>query len=122
MKPLLKKLRSLEIEDSLINYWPGIPDDFGSWIRVSVGPDDQEGAEYFDMLICTPKWLQKELLKNSVILGRGTIIVDEYDYDKIVGFIEKEVAQCDADDWPGIAQKLSRIGFWEYEDYQPLLS
>jgi len=118
MKALLKKIHSLEIEDDLNSYWPADPDVFGSWIRAMIGPDDEEGAEYFDMLICTPRWLQGEVEKNDVFLGKGMIIINEYDYDKIIAFIKKQITDCHADDWLGIAQKLSRISFWEYEDYQ----
>lgn len=118
MKALLKQLRSLEIEDDLNSYWPENPEYFGSWIRAIIGPDYEEGAECFDMLICTPKWLQSELVKNDVLLGKGMIIIDEYDHDKIRAFIEKQITACYADDWPSITQKLSRISFWEYEDYR----
>ncbi|XIH61996.1 hypothetical protein C1N60_22760 (plasmid) [Pantoea sp. SGAir0184] len=47
------------------------------------------------------------------------IIINEYNYDKILAFIKKQIADCHADDWPEIAQKLSRFSFWQYEDYQP---
>lgn len=49
----------------------------------------------------------------------GTIIIREYNYDEIVDCIEKAISQCHADDWPSIAKKLSRISFWEFDDYQP---
>jgi len=84
-----------------------------------VGPSDKDGAESFDILVCTPSWLQSELATNKVLSGRGTIIVSEYDYDEIVRYLEKEIALCHDNDWSKAALKLSRIGFWEYEDYQP---
>lgn len=118
MKSVLKGIRSLEIEDDLNNYWPEDPQIFGSWVRVIIGPDDQEGAEFFDMLVCTPKWLQSEVEKKGVLSGKGTIILDEYDYDKIILFIKNQLNDCCAEDWAGITQKLSLISFWEYEDYK----
>ncbi|MGN2428946.1 immunity 8 family protein [Klebsiella electrica] len=118
MKALLKELRSLEIEDDLINYWPEDPEIFGSWVRAMVGPDNEEGAECFDILICTPKWLQNKAVKNNIFLGKGMIIINVYDYDKIITFVKKQIADCHADTWSKIAQKLSRFSFWEYEDYQ----
>lgn len=115
----LKQLRSLELEDSLINYWPEDPLNFGSWVRAMIGPSDQVGAEFFDILVCTPSWLQGELAINKVLSGRGTIILSEYDYDEIVHYLEKQIALCHDNDWSKAALKLSRISFWEYEDYQP---
>lgn len=119
MKALLKELRSLDIEDDLLFYWPDDPEVFGSWVRAMIGPDNEEGAEYFDMLICTPKWLALEAEKKDVFWGKGMIIINEYNYDKILALIKKQIADCHADDWPEIAQKLSRFSFWQYEDYQP---
>ena len=115
----LKQLRSLELEDSLINYWPEDPLNFGSWVRAMIGPSDQVGAEFFDILVCTPSWLQGELATNKILSGRGTIILSEYDYDEIVHYLEKQISLCHDNDWSKAALKLSRISFWEYEDYQP---
>jgi len=38
---------------------------------------------------------------------------------EIESTISRYVENCTADDWPSPALKLSRIGGWEYEDYQP---
>ncbi len=84
-----------------------------------IGPNDQDGAECFDMLVCTPIWLQGELATNKVLSGRGMIIVEKYNYDQIVIYLEKLIATCNDNDWSQTALKLSRFSFWEYEDYQP---
>jgi len=120
MKIELKSLRSLEIEDDLIYYWPNDPLNFGSWIRAIIGPADQEGAEFFDILICTPLWLQKELLTNKVISGKGTFILSEFDYDEIVNYLNRQITACQSNNWSDASIRLSRIGFWEFEDYQPM--
>lgn len=114
----LKQLRSLELEDSLINYWPEDPLNFGCWVRAMIGPREQNGAESFDLLVCTPSWLQNELIVNKILSGKGTIIVSEYDYDELITYLKMQIASCDDKDWPKAALKLSRIGFWEYENYQ----
>lgn len=115
----LKGLRSLELEDSLINYWPTDPVNFGCWVRAMIGPNDEDGAEAFDMLICTPTWLQNELASNKTLSGKGMIIVEEYDYDEILSYLEEQIVACNDSDWSKAAIKLSRLSFWEYEDYHP---
>lgn len=115
----LKELRSLELEDDLVNYWPEDPSNFGCWVRAMIGPSDQRGAESFDILVCTPTWLQNELSTNKVLSGKGMFIIGEYDYDEIVIYLKTQIASCHDNDWSKAAVKLSRIGFWEYEDYQP---
>jgi len=115
----LKGLRSLELEDNLINYWPADALNFSCWIRAMIGPKDQNGSEAFDMLVCTPTWLQNELASNKVLSGKGMIIVEEYDYDVILSYVEKKIMACNDKDWSESAIKLSRFSFWEYENYQP---
>jgi len=115
----LKGLSSLELEDSLINYWPADPVNFSCWVRAMIGPKDQDGAEAFDMLVCTPIWLQQELASNKALSGKGMIIVKVYDYDEILSYLEKKIITCNDRDWSKAAIKLSRFSFWEYEDYQP---
>jgi len=114
----LKQLRSLELEGSLINYWPEDPLNFGCWGRAMVGPSEQNGAESFDILVCTPIWLQNELIINKILSGKGTIIVSEYNYDELITYLKMQIASCDYKDWSEAALKLSRIDFWEYENYQ----
>lgn len=115
----LKGLRALELEDNLINYWPTDPANFSCWISAMIGPNDQDGAEAFDMLVCTPLWLQSELASNKALSGKGMIIVEEYDYDTILSYLERKIIDCNDSDWSKAAIKLSRFSFWEYEDYQP---
>lgn len=55
MKVEIRKLYSLEIEDEISSYWPAEADNFGTWIRLSVGPVDEIGADYFDLFVCTPQ-------------------------------------------------------------------
>ena len=84
-----------------------------------IGPNDEDGAEAFDMLVCTPTWLQNELASNKTLSGKGMIIVEEYDYDEILSYLEEQIVACNDSDWSKAAIKLSRLSFWEYEDYHP---
>ena len=48
-----------------------------------------------------------------------TLLVRKYDLDEIKNIITDYIDQCEGEDWMAIAQKLSRVFAWEYEDYQP---
>jgi hypothetical protein len=52
-------------------------------------------------------------------LMRHTLLVRKYDLDEITKTITDYIDQCEGNDWMEIAQKLSRVFAWEYEDYQP---
>lgn len=50
---------------------------------------------------------------------RHTLLVRKYDLDEITKTITDYIDQGEGNDWMGIAQKLSRLFAWEFEDYQP---
>jgi hypothetical protein len=118
VKAEIKSLHSLQLEDRLINYWPDDVSNFGTWIRAYIGPQGGAGAEAFDIQVCTPDWLKSQCSTQEPLWGRHLLIVDTYDYDTIKAFIERYVESCDGDDWASLAGKLSRVGAWEFEDYQ----
>lgn len=118
MRAKLKELRSLELEESLAQYRPDDPSNFGTWARAMVGPENEDGAEAFDILICTPGWLKVQKGIENCRWGHPMLVVFHYDFGQIESFIKGTVEQCSADDWQGLVQKLSRFGAWEFDNYQ----
>jgi hypothetical protein len=51
-------------------------------------------------------------------MGRHHLIVVAYDFEFIRRTLDTFVERCSGDTWQQIAAKLSRIGYWEFEDYQ----
>jgi len=117
MKAILKELISLELEENLEEYLPDDPANFGTWVRMMIGPENEIGAESFDIFICTPIWLNKEYSERKISWGRNMLIVFEYNLNEIRSYINKYVESCNADDWHSLAVKLSRVGAWEFENY-----
>jgi hypothetical protein len=86
-------------------------------MQVMIGPKSGNGEESFDIHLCTPQWLIENSKKTDVIFGRHYLIVFEYDFEKIEKKLKSFVANIDEPTWDEVAQKLSRIGMWEFEDY-----
>jgi hypothetical protein len=119
MNAEIRKLYSLEIEDAMTAYWPSEVDNFGTWIRLSVGPSGQVGTDNFELFVCTPKWLFEQLEKDSAARwGRHLLIVREYDLTVISKRLAQLVQQSSGLDWQTIALKISRFAAWEFEDYK----
>ena len=116
MKAKLKNWYCPDIED-LPTYSPPQFDSFCFLFRAMVGVAEEEGEESFDIQVCTPKWLQSNMKKADVIIGRHFLFVLEYHFDLIFSKIKKMIESCEGEDWDEVAQKISRIGFWEFEDY-----
>ncbi len=41
-----------------------------------------------------------------------------FDFAMLRKFVERFVRGCEADSWDELADKLSRLGHWEFEDYR----
>lgn len=117
MNAEIKLIYSLEIDD-LESYSPDEPDCFGFSLRLIAGPQAQPGEESFDIQVCTPRWLLRHFPREEVIVGRHFLIVFEYNFPRIRGKIEKFCERCTGETWNEVASKLSRLGYWEFEDYQ----
>lgn len=117
MRAQLKEFYSLDFD--LDSYWPDEFDNFGFWVRAMIGLDNEEGADSFDMLICTPSWLRSQHSGHEVIFGRHMLIVFEYDLERIKSKVSSYCDSCFGKDWQEIAEKLSWIGYWEFENYKP---
>lgn len=102
---------------SLENYQPEEENSFNLLVNLKIGPEDEEGINYFHLNVCTPEWLCKNHWLPELM--RHTLLVRKYDLDEITKTITDYIDQCKGEDWEEIAQKLSRVFAWEYEDYQP---
>ena len=117
MKAKLKNWYCPDIDD-LSNYSPVQSDNFCFLFRAMVGLMEEEGEESFDIQVCTPQWLITNMKKDDVFCGRHFLIVLEYNFERIFRKIKNLIESCTGNDWDEIAAKVSRIGFWEFEDYE----
>jgi hypothetical protein len=105
--------------DDLAQYLPSDPESFCVSVRAMVGPEAGKGEESFDINVCTPKWLAEVCRAKGFIVGRHYLIVDQYDVVYLRRLITKLVQECEGDSWRDVAEKVGRLGFWEFEDYKP---
>jgi Immunity protein 8 len=113
----VKSIMSTEIFD-LENYRPDDNEKFSFVLTIAVGPKGEVGSDFFDIDVCTPKWLLDNQY-DDVIPGKGKLIVFRCDMKRILARIRTMFEGRIGKDWNDIAIKLSRIGQWEFEDYQP---
>lgn len=117
MSPEIKYIHSPDVSD-LNNYRPLDPTNFGVLIQVMAGPMGSQGEESFDIMVCSPHWLDELARKEKFIVGRHYLITRSFNYGEIQSFLRQMFARCEGKDWPEVAAKLSRIGMWEFEDYR----
>jgi hypothetical protein len=113
MQAVLKGLHSIDV--NLETFTPEDHENFGLVITAMVGPLSKEGADSFDITVCTPKWLIKECEVSGALLGLHKLIVPKYDYRHVRQFIEKFLMRCSGETWREVAGKVSLLGQWEFE-------
>ncbi|MFC0179770.1 immunity 8 family protein [Thorsellia kenyensis] len=86
-------------------------------VNLKIGPVNKIGSDYFSIHICTPEWLCKHHW--TAELMRHTLLVRQYDLEEIKNVITNYIELCDGENWVEIAQKLSGVFAWEFEDYSP---
>jgi hypothetical protein len=114
----IRYLHSPDVED-LKSFQPEMPDTFCILVQAMIGPSGLPGEESFDFLVCTPKWLAKELETTGRIWGRHYLFVKRYSFDLLWRTINDLCVNTRGNSWQEIGAQLARYGKWEFEDYRP---
>ena len=118
MKPIIVSLDSSDVID-LFDYQPEDLEDFGFPLNLTIGIKGQRGADNFQLMVATPKYIQKMHPNQPAILLRHYLIVFRYDFNEILDVINNYVHSIEEDSWDKVAEKIGRIARWEFEDYKP---
>ena len=108
---------SLDVDD--LDGWAPESDEWALGLRILAGPDGGPGEESFDLTVCSLAWLTERVRRDAVFDGRHHLIVEWYDWPVLRTYVERYVQQCEGTTWRDVAEKLARLGYWEFEDYQP---
>ena len=117
MKAILKGIDL----NSVVGFEEFVPDNyevFSIWITAEIG-NESEGADLFQIQVCTPGYLQEQVSTENAVWGRHMLIVDHYHPPTIRKKIEAYLDHCTGSDWKEIAKLVARMASWEFEDYQP---
>lgn len=116
MKAILKSIGSIDHDPK--TYIPEDKNEFFITLNLSIGTSKSNGADYFDLSVCSPEWLCKRQWLPEIL--RHTLIVRKYDLNEITETINSYIEKCNCDTWMETAEKLSRYFAWEFEDYTEL--
>ena len=102
----------------LAQYVPEPSKSFSVWVRAIVGPEGGDGEGSFDVNVCTPRWLAELCRKEGFVVGRHHLVVEQYNIARLRQLITELIERCEGDSWQDVAEKVGRIGYWEFEDYK----
>ena len=98
---------------------PEDPAEFAFLATLSVGPSDGPGEETFGVQVCTPEWLARRCEAEPFVDVRHTIMTTIAGYSEggLRSYLTRRVEQATGETWEEVAEKLARLGQWEFEDY-----
>jgi len=70
--------------------------------------------------VCSPEWLAERCRADGIVDGLHHVMVDvaSFDQQNLRAWLEARVTAFEADDWSSLAERLSRLGSWEFEGYR----
>ena len=80
-------------------------------------PYNGEGEESFQVSFCTPRWWAENRAEKYVMYEPQWLIVAEYNYLKLIAWLNHFVEHCSGETWREVASQLSAISLWEFENY-----
>jgi Immunity protein 8 len=118
-RPVRAELKGLDADGHEVGaFRPDDPVAFSVNLSASVGPAGEEGAEQFQFTVCSPRWQAEQPLPKGFAFQRHTLLVDSWDPDVVERAISDLCRRTEGATWRDVATKLSRFGFWEFEDYR----
>ncbi len=111
-------LRSFALDPEPISL-PADVAEFRMNARLIVGPADGPGEESFDVTVCSPQWLgQACRVSGGIYDARHHVVVDvgRFDQRALKEWFAARVRRLEGGDWGQIAERLGRLGYWEFED------
>lgn len=115
VRPELKRLHSPDIYD-LANFDVGVNEPFGILIQSMFGPKGVDSEESFDFIACNTSWIEQRI-GLGLFNGRHHLIMIQFNLEEIKDYLTAAANQISCSTWDEVAEKLSRIGKWEFEDY-----
>ena len=70
------------------------------------------------MTVCSPEWLARKA-GGEPHSGRHHVVVnvDSFDAATSASWLRKQVQAMTGETWAEVGERLSRLGYWEFEDY-----
>jgi hypothetical protein len=101
MKVEIKHFDCADLDDADIATWqPACPEDVYLGFTLSIGPVDEVGSEYFQIVVTTPQAMQRRKKWKS---SQGKpkrrhsklLVVQEHNWEQIHETLERMVAECE---------------------------
>jgi hypothetical protein len=114
------ELRRIDTNSATVfeDFRPEHSECFGFWINASIGSDEGTGADDFQILVCNGDWLAREGVFHRGASERHLLLDGPYDPDAVIEQLKRYLETCVGHGWMDIVDRVSKIGYWEFENYE----
>ena len=114
MKASVRHFISPDVD--LQDFRPDDPQKFSVLVQALVGPADSDGEESVQFVVTTPRALEEKVQADGVVFGRALVVVNGPSMRQSLGSIERAIESLEAPSWNLLAQRLARLGIYEFEE------
>lgn len=106
------------IKSIIVSYenWGEEYDDFLITVEADIGPENEMGAETFTFNVISPKRLSHMGMEGEIQLGRGLLIMNDYNYEQVKQRIATLLKGCARDTWREVSMMVAKYARWEYDE------
>ena len=117
LKPKILEIDCPDVPN--VNTWqPSKPEDLFLGVEIKIGVAGEIGADDFQLLVASKQAIRKyKKIYDEKYFAR-CYIMEEFDWGKVVGYIEEKVSLCSGDNWKVIGSCLQKYFRWEYENFR----
>ena len=104
--------------DEIWNWDPSPSQEIFVNVEFVIGAGESEAGDTFQAMIVNTSALQKRATGKTILDLRGYLLVQEFNWNNILTYVEKIATDCKGETWEEVAHKLSKRLLWEYEDHE----
>jgi hypothetical protein len=115
MKPIVKMIVSYDLPDA--TSLPADPEHCRVGIVAGIGLEGDDAQDDFRFQFCTLKYVASKVRNSRYFCDRGLVVVEGFSWEIVELTLASICDQIEGQSWDEIAKELSKIGEWEFEDY-----
>ena len=94
------------------DHWDDDPRRFLVQLQCEVSREDELGGEAFSLTVASPAQLERQLGPLDLKLGRGYVLMSDYDEGRLTAFLQGLLERSGAETWPDLQAFVERFFDW----------
>ena len=87
-------------------------------MTVGIGERGKDGADNFQIVVCTPAWVAEQVENAKAFWPRGILVVRAIEPEYVRAAMQSLAQQFrNSKSWATFCERLNRYLLWEFEDY-----